>query len=121
MKSSTSEKHELKDEKLHGGGQRVDSGAEHEQVVEENLWEESQNRILSLTGNENMERVGEDLISATEGQVSCKEGRKEISKPGTTGSSDQGEETLNRANRAWVRALCFLKIVKSLPSSKNLK
>ena len=37
------------------------------------------------------EREGEDFISETQGQFSCKEGRREISKqPEITGSTEQG-------------------------------
>ena len=45
---------------------------------------------MASRGTDTTEREGEDFISETEWQVSCKEGRREISKPEITGSTEQG-------------------------------
>ena len=50
---------------------------------------ESQSKTPALRGTKTTEREGKDFISETEGQVSCNGGRREISKPGLTGSSVQ--------------------------------
>ena len=64
--------------------------------------DESQNQILSLTGTETTERVEEDLITATDGQISCRGGRRDTSnleKTGTVGKMEEETETAEKPER----------------------
>ena len=51
---------------------------------------ESQRNILAPRGTETTEKVGEEHISETKGQVICNRGRREMSKPDITGMSEGG-------------------------------
>ena len=48
---------------------------------------------MALGGTETTERVGEEHISETEGQVICNGGRREMSKPDTTGTAGGDRES----------------------------
>ena len=50
---------------------------------------ESQSNTPAPRGTETTEKVGEEHISETEGQVSCKGGRREISNTEITGVSEE--------------------------------
>ena len=59
--------------------------------------EESQSSTPAPRGPETTERVGEEHISETEGQVSCNRGRRKTSKPMITSASEEGGDKVGES------------------------